>query len=111
MHLAMQHNFVHIKNIIFIINYSQIKTPKSASKRKSKIDRDRAESEEIIKSMGGPLEDGARRTRSTRSSARGTAAAPVTPTSAKKAKISTPSTRGRGKKEVVENHDEEKVNF
>lgn len=58
--------------------------------------------------MGGPLEEGARRTRS---SARVTASVPATPPSAKKPKVSTPSSsrRGRGKKDLTENLEEHKV--
>lgn len=76
------------------------------SKRKSKLERERAESEEIIKSMGG-VEEGGRR--STRSSARGAVpASPAVPTPAKKSRVSATGTprRGRPKKlDQTEEHD------
>lgn len=78
-----------------------IKTPTKStpSKRKSKLEREREESEEIIRSLGGnAVEEGGRRTRS---SARGAA----TPSpAAKKAKVesATPSRRGRQKKGIVD---------
>jgi len=76
------------------------KTPaRTPSKRKSKLEREREESEEIIKSMGGAVEEGGRRTRS---SARGSVAStPVTP-AAKKPRVS----RGRGKPKKIDVDDE-----
>lgn len=75
------------------------KTARTPSKRKSKLEREREESEEIIKSMGGAVEEGGRRTRS---SARGSVATtPVTP-APKKARVS----RGRGKPKKIDVDDE-----
>jgi len=76
------------------------KTPaRTPSKRKSKLEREREESEEIIKSMGGAVEEGGRRTRS---SARGSVATtPVTP-APKKPRVS----RGRGKPKKIDVDDE-----
>lgn len=81
-------------------NFLQKKTPaRTPSKRKSKLEREREESEEIIKSMGGAVEEGGRRTRS---SARGSVATtPVTP-AAKKPRVS----RGRGKPKKIDVDDE-----
>lgn len=78
----------------------QQKTPaRTPAKRKSKLEREREESEEIIKSMGGAVEEGGRRTRS---SARGsTATTPVTPV-VKKPRVS----RGRGKPKKIDIDDE-----
>lgn len=79
-----------------------VKTPTKStpSKRKSKLEREREESEEIIRSLGGStVEEGGRRTRS---SARGGAATPSP--AAKKAKVesATPTRRGRQKKGIVD---------
>ncbi|KAJ6635478.1 hypothetical protein Bhyg_14064 [Pseudolycoriella hygida] len=76
------------------------KAPKKTSlKRKSKLEREREESEEIIKSMGGAVEEGRRRTRS---SARGAVTkTPATP-AAKKPKV----TRGRGKPKKIDVDEE-----
>jgi len=72
---------------------------RTPSKRKSKLEREREESEEIIKSMGGAVEEGGRRTRS---SARGSAAStPVTP-APKKPRVS----RGRGKPKKIDIDDD-----
>lgn len=77
------------------------------SKRKSNIEKARAESEEIIKSMGGPVEGGRR----TRSSARGgtTAVKTPTPPPAKKPRVSTPSRRGRPKRDDLIEENKETV--
>lgn len=81
-------------------NFFQKKTTaRTPSKRKSKLEREREESEEIIKSMGGAVEEGGRRTRS---SARGSVpTTPVTP-APKKARVS----RGRGKPKKIDVDDE-----
>lgn len=72
---------------------------RTPSKRKSKLEREREESEEIIKSMGGAVEEGGRRTRS---SARGSVATtPVTP-APKKPRVS----RGRAKPKKLDVDDE-----
>lgn len=81
-----------------------IKTPTKStpSKRKSKLEREREESEEIIRSLGGStVEEGGRRTRS---SARGGNAAATPSPVAKKAKVesATPTRRGRQKKNIVD---------
>jgi len=74
-------------------------TARTPSKRKSKLEREREESEEIIKSMGGAVEEGGRRTRS---SARGSVTTtPVTP-APKKPRVS----RGRGKPKKIDVDDE-----
>lgn len=74
-----------------------VRTP---SKRKSKLEREREESEEIIKSMGGAVEEGGRRTRS---SARGSVTTtPVTP-APKKPRVS----RGRAKPKKIDVDEEE----
>lgn len=82
-------------------------TKSTPSKRKSKLERERAESEEIIKAMGGAVEEGGRRTRS---SARGATATPATPPPAKKPRVATPR-RGRPKKDdaIIESEKTDQV--
>lgn len=89
---------------IYLSEMQVVKTPTKStpSKRKSKLEREREESEEIIRSMGGnSVEEGGRRTRS---SARGVSAANTPSSAAKKAKVesATPSRRGRQKKGIVD---------
>lgn len=82
---------------------------RTPSKRQTNLERQRAESEEILKSMGGTELEGRRRTRS---SVKGPPATP--PPAAKKAKISTPSSNKRGAKRGKKNEehsDDEKVCF
>lgn len=86
----------------FFFYFSQVK--RTPSKRMSYIERAQKESEELIKNMGGSLEEGGRRTRS---STRGTPtrATVTTPPPAKRSRASpasgasTPTrARGRGRK-------------
>jgi Domain of unknown function (DUF4775) len=93
-------NFVFIFIIIFVfcqflcfdpcfVFFPQ--TKRTPSKRKSKLEREREEAEEILKNMGASVEiEGGRRTRS---SARGSA--PATPPPAKKPRTATTPSTGK----------------
>lgn len=92
---------------IFLLFFWQPK--RTPSKRKTTLERAQAESEQLLKTMGGNIElEGGRRTRSSSKGTTPSTKDAATPPPAKKARNTpaTPTSGRRGRPKKLENHEE-----